>query len=576
MFHVPCASDRGSFASLVEVLREQGVVQCLGVLQAAGVKSAWDLENRSRSELRSLIGDIALDTLLASRRSRQVPARSDVPVVHPYARGSLQRLGSNGGPNAIDLAQADQEFLDDRYAKTSRAPRESRWTTWQTVCSLRGLEPIPVTVELINKVGAVFKAARYRSASQYFAVAKSMRMEAGHHWCQALELARAQALRSIGRGMGPAEPKLDLHLESAPTEFDAALQEVAAHAGVPQDARLPFMGATAVSASWFLLRGIEISNVQCRDVTFRSDLRQVTVQLPVSKVDQEAKGCSRTHCCICSPTHTPTCLASTPPALMFTPLQKCSCKQGHERLCVFHALLNVVVDLRKKQAFRPEAYLFGNRGQMPTARQISVLAKCCAVALNQVSLDEWHSGALDRWAQHSFRVAGAQFLARAGIDVAVIQLIGRWGSNAIFRYVQTAAFVPERTARVVAVALGNGASLTDPTSPTTPAPGNEQKDLQQLVRSIVSECISPSAVIVRNPRTKIAHKPSTSESALDSSCWSTACGKWKYGLSRCVRNLEVLSGYKACRACFGSPKKAEESASATSEESASDSSSGCE
>ena len=116
MLRVPCDSDRYSFASLVEVLQNQGVAQCLGVLRQAGLKSAWDLENCSRSKLRELMGDVALDSLLATRKRVNAPTRRNVPVVHPYARGSMQRLGL-GGPThslTIDVEQGDKDFLEDR------------------------------------------------------------------------------------------------------------------------------------------------------------------------------------------------------------------------------------------------------------------------------------------------------------------------------------------------------------------------------------------------------------------------------------------------------------------------------
>ena len=179
--------------------------------------------------------------------------------------------------------------------------------------------------------------------------------------------------------------------------LDDALKLTAVRLVLPEDVRLPFPGPTAIGASWFLLRGIEVSNVRCQDVKFSRDPRHVTLQLPVSKTDPEAKGCARTHCCICY--------------------------KSREPLCVYHALLDIVMALQKGQAFRPEAYLFRTEGRMPTARQVTALAKCCAITLGQESLDDWHAGALDRWAQHSFRVAGAQFLARCGIDVAVFPIV---------------------------------------------------------------------------------------------------------------------------------------------------------
>ena len=75
----------------------------------------------------------------------------------------------------------------------------------------RGLEPLPVTVDL---VGSLFKAAKYRSSAQYFAVAKCKHIEAGFQWTQQLDLARSQAIRSIQRGMGPSSPKLDLFFDN--------------------------------------------------------------------------------------------------------------------------------------------------------------------------------------------------------------------------------------------------------------------------------------------------------------------------------------------------------------------------
>ena len=46
--------------------------------------------------------------------------------------------------------------------------------------------------------------------------------------------------------------------------------------------------------------------------------------------------------------------------------------------------------------------------------------------------------ALQRFQGHVLRVAGAQMLARWGLDLYLIQLIARWGSRAVERYVQEA------------------------------------------------------------------------------------------------------------------------------------------
>ena len=45
-----------------------------------------------------------------------------------------------------------------------------------------------------------------------------------------------------------------------------------------------------VTASWFLLRGIELANVECQDVSFNKERREVSLKLPVSKTDVRLRG----------------------------------------------------------------------------------------------------------------------------------------------------------------------------------------------------------------------------------------------------------------------------------------------
>ena len=118
---------------------------CLPQLSKAGIKSARALEDSERSLVRSLLGDVDTDKLFVSRTSVRPAPRQDVPVAHPYARGSLQRVGlATGSPQgSLDPQKADEEFALDKFAKTSRAPRQFRWVTWQKMASSRGLASVP-------------------------------------------------------------------------------------------------------------------------------------------------------------------------------------------------------------------------------------------------------------------------------------------------------------------------------------------------------------------------------------------------------------------------------------------------
>ena len=155
-------------------------------------------------------------------------------------------------------------------------------------------------------------------------------------WGPDRDEARAQALRSINRGLGPSTPKLDLKLESAGLRFVQEVNMAFDELNVLSGERIRFAAQACVTACWFMLRGMELANVQARDVTFNRAARTVKLQLPVSKTDTEAKGCFRIHRCICDPLHDPECRQTTPPELFGAAFQICSCRNGKNTLCVYH------------------------------------------------------------------------------------------------------------------------------------------------------------------------------------------------------------------------------------------------
>ena len=148
MFHVACNADRRTFADLAHRVRE---------LQQAGFRSAWDLENGSRPALRTLLGDRDFDLLFHTRPPGKLSTvRQDIPNVRPYARGSLQRIEASRS-SSVTWRQLDGIFLQDRFAKSSLAPRTSRRRTWCKLAALRNTSALPITVSLAFKIGALLK-----------------------------------------------------------------------------------------------------------------------------------------------------------------------------------------------------------------------------------------------------------------------------------------------------------------------------------------------------------------------------------------------------------------------------------
>ena len=76
---------------------------------------------------------------------------------------------------------------------------------------------------------------------------------------------------------------------------------------------------------------------------------------------------------------------------------------------------------------------------MAKSEVAKAVVKCAAMAGEPIT--EWSPTGLvtQRFAEHAMRVSGAQMLARAGVSLHLIKLLGRWGSDAVERYVQDAA-----------------------------------------------------------------------------------------------------------------------------------------
>ena len=199
----------------------------------------WPKHLLTPPTLQAILGVVLLDKLLQPAGKGSALARpktrSDLPVVHPYARGSMQRIPLEGGQGSFE--NLDEAFLEDRYAACSKAPIESRWKTWQRLCASRSLDPLPLTQEVIFKVGALLKEGKYRSSAQYFSVAKQRHREAEYPWTDALDLAVQQAVRSISRGLGPSRPKKDFFVDRAGQDLPVRLVQAYDRLGVPREHR---------------------------------------------------------------------------------------------------------------------------------------------------------------------------------------------------------------------------------------------------------------------------------------------------------------------------------------------------
>ena len=138
---------------------------------------------------------------------------------------------------------------------------------------------------------------------------------------------------------------------------------------------------------------------------------------------------------------------------------------------------------------------------------------------------------LQRFNEHVCRVSGAQFLTRLGYPMKTVQLIGRWGSGAVKRYVQDTP---------LSCATGSSSARTTVNRAPT------QKAAQGMVKKYL-EAISGKCWI-KNTSTNVVRISGAPQFSTENIHWRTLCG-WRYGSSPHTPFWTMPDG-KKCQRCF--------------------------
>ena len=327
-----------------------------------------------------------------------VERRADMPVIKKREFGAMN-LATEAARSVKSKNEALKELERDMYARTSCGPREALLATWERFHTLwfgNQVAVLPLTEEKLLKVTALFKAGGYKSYKNYLSRVKDAHVMAGNPWTDLLQRVAQKCSRSALRGLaGPtrSEPFELTRVFASATD----LQDAICDGGPMHPASM------IVCATFFMLREIEASGVQINDVTFGHN--SVTLCLPVSKVDWRAKGAKRTWQCICD---------------SFS-------------ICPFHVLRRHFDRLADRSELSP---LFPSRDGSFCTKEgvvttIRTLAKSAGQQVQDLSGGWLISG-------HTFRITGARLLATLGLDAITIQLLGRWGSDAVLSYLAEA------------------------------------------------------------------------------------------------------------------------------------------
>ncbi|CAE7455635.1 setd6 [Symbiodinium necroappetens] len=425
----------GSMASaavLWETLRLRGLQDIAPVFVECGVYSVELLHERWDALLRRGVARWQLEFLSAGvEPSRQLSLggdRQDLPPVRKRKRASLQEALAAAAPD--QRQQALRELEGEVLAKSTVGPMESRLAVWKRICLAWDVAPFPLDIQNVRMVGASLKRGGYRSAAQYYAAATSWQQRQLHTPVpQAVRFTIRDCVRSIRRGLGPAELK-----DSFPVSALAKLVDEASDV-YAFDFESPAAAADAMLVgSYYMLREIEMANARSEHLYFKDGLLQMLI--PVHKTSTEGELTVRSLACCCQVRRQPLC----PWHAGQRHLQRLQILQG-------------VLDKTRIPLFPDTS------GRVLSKHQIvDHMRNCISLAGISVTRPDEVGLQVQRFGGHVLRVSGAQHLSLLGLSVEQIQLQGRWASDTVRRYVQSAPLlhVPGLVAEALTVGPRSG------------------------------------------------------------------------------------------------------------------------
>ena len=331
-------------------------------------------------------------------------------MVRRSARGTLPDLASEDVRR-----EAMETFKMEFYAASNQQVVRAKWRTITTMLAMWGHVPLPISVDKVFCLGASLKKGQYRSAGSYLSTYKIEAERHGNEITKQIARALKDSERSAIRGLGgPVKARaLPLHrLRELPGSHSPWTR------GGPVGPRnLMVVGA------WFLLREVEASTARACSVKVvprdENGRPRVTFTLPASKNDQSATGASRTHGCSCGGS---------------SPDPGCPAHSAWDQLILLRRLFP---RSWKGDVPVPELPLFPSEtGGVCTKEAVT---ETILLATDLLNVARSNDDGTERVSGHSLRATGAQGLAAMGVEVWAIQLLGRWGSQAVLGYVREAA-----------------------------------------------------------------------------------------------------------------------------------------
>ena len=338
--------------------------------------------------------------------------RSEAPALKKIRKASMeQALAVCNSVETKQIALDELEF--DKVANSARAARASTWATW---CRMHRawfgdrLPVLPLTVQKIKAVAAMFKAGYYTSFANYASRAKAEHIEQFHAhgivWSEELAVELKNSLRSIVRGKGPTK-------QSHPVDLSKVLNLEIIHDAIVDGGPVGMTDLLTLG-TYFMARELEIACARCNHIHLDLLAAEITWNMPVSKNDVQAVGTHRTWGCLCS--------ASTTMGCPF-----------HAALRQFERVRSISLELDLPVSSMP--FFPDSRGNVVSK---SIMVASITEAMNLCGLPLKDGLGRPMYGGHSMRTGGAVLLSAMGLDTARIEAMARWNSPMLLYYIRSA------------------------------------------------------------------------------------------------------------------------------------------
>ena len=493
-------------------------------MSGGNASSDWtDLAARlQRAQLRPVLASSSA----AVSKSVAAQGRSSAPVISISIRGD-RTAALAAAATEVSRQAALQNLTNLMVAPSSMSSQDSFVKTWLVFHDawFGGSTPVlPLTEPKIFAICSMFRAGGYRSIDNYLSRIKDHHIGHGHPWSEFLHRAFRKAKRAVSRGIGPSR-------QSACLDLVAAYLALAAHEGRPVCKGGPVgLRSMLVCGCFWMMRELELSCARLCHLTVDPINLTVCWRLPASKTDVMALGKDRTWGCVCIE------VGGSP--------------------CPVHAVLAQLTLLTELfgavQVSNGSLPLFPSlAGGFVEKRHVVASLEHIATTLGEPLVDAQGSR---RYGGHSLRVTGARTLAALGLSLPLIQLMARWSSDVVLRYVSEAPLVNMTAAYrqgFAAKALGaiSPLSLLE-SSQIVHAPA----EVAGSPPANVGVRIVPAKAYVLNIDSGVVHRPSVWDKEVQPASWRTQCG-WPFGHANTATVPQLPSeADRICSGCFKAEK----------------------